>query len=119
MKGASKMQNYTNFDAVPVNDTYMATVSAFLYSLAIMDAPVHPKCFFYQNGFQIRFVEDFPIGDVIIHDGSYGRYSAELESYGFPWDYGDVSCHNPVEMARLINAYARGEDWRAILKEED
>lgn len=112
------MQNYTNFDPIPVNNTYMATITAFLYNLTALEAPVHPQCFFFQNGFQVRFTEDFPIGDVIIHDGSYGNYCGVLESYGFPWDYDDVSCHAPQEMARLINAYARGEDWKAILEEE-
>ena len=111
------MQNYTNFDPIPLNNTYVASLSVFLVALTKLDAPVHPHVFFYMNGFQVRF-DEFE-GDVIIHDGSYCSGIGYLESYNFPWDYSDVSTHDPVEMAQLINAYARGGDWKVILEEGD
>lgn len=111
------MQNFTMFDPIPLNNNYVAALAGFLTSLITFDAPVNPHVFFYMNGFQVRF-DEFE-GDIIIHDGSYCSGIRHFESYGFPWDYSDVSTHDPVEMARLINAYARGDDWRAILKEDE
>lgn len=61
------------------------------------------------GGFCVTF-EDLP-GDAILHDFSFGREAGMWETMGFPWDYDDVSIHDPVELARLLGALRRGEDW--------
>lgn len=61
------------------------------------------------NGYQVTF-EDLP-GDAILHDYSYGREDYAWETMGFPWDYDDVSIHDPATLARMLGALRRGEDW--------
>lgn len=61
----------------------------------------------HMNGFRVEF-EGFH-GDAILHDYSYGCNSNAWETIGFPWDYDDVSVHDPCELARLLGALKRGE----------
>lgn len=66
----------------------------------------------YMNGFQILF-ENIS-GDAIIHDGSYGRATGCIETIGMPWDYDDVSTHDPKHLVKLMKAYLNGERWEDI-----
>lgn len=66
------------------------------------------KCF--MNGFQVLF--DGFEGDAILHDGSYGRESCDWETLGFPWDGDDVSVHTVHQLASMLAALKRGEDWQ-------
>lgn len=43
--------------------------------------------------------------DVAAHDGTYGTARGMVESYGFPWDEGDVSVLTPEEAADRIIVY--------------
>lgn len=60
----------------------------------------------YLNGFRVTFKE-YPDGDILCHDGSYGNTQGLWESYGFPWDENDVTvqtaqefCHKLAEVAQ-------------------
>lgn len=44
----------------------------------------------------------YPNGDVAIHSGTYHSDEGYLESYGMPWDEGDVSVETPEEMALRV-----------------
>ena len=54
-------------------------------------------CRNHHNGYQWYFPA-FPSGDIICCDGSYHADKGYVESYGFPWDDGDVSTMLPQEM---------------------
>lgn len=62
----------------------------------------------FQNGFQVLF--DGTNGDAILHDGSYGRSMCLWETYGFPWDEGDVSTHTAEELAELVSELQKKGD---------
>lgn len=80
----------------------------------------------YQHGWIVTF-EGFD-GDAICHSGSYGSpcygglYNSGIEhndwndcgrweTYGFPWDNGDVSVHSARALAHMIDALRGGFDW--------
>ena len=69
---------------------------------------------FYQNGWQVIF-KGLP-GDIILHDGSYGHECYLWESYGFPWDYDDVSTHDTEEIVNLLAALKNGTEWERYLR---
>lgn len=52
------------------------------------------------GGYQWKF-PSFPQGDVVLHGFSYGNDTC-VESYGFPWDDGDVTALPPAEMVEKI-----------------
>ncbi len=68
------------------------------------------KVHFFQNGFQVLFA-DLP-GDAILHDGSCGRKFGMWETIGYPWDYNDVSVHEPDVLAKMLAALKSGKDWQ-------
>lgn len=68
------------------------------------------KVRYFMNGFQVLF--DGFEGDAILHDGSYGRESCDWETLGFPWDGNDVSVHTAHQLASMLAALKRGEDWQ-------
>lgn len=74
------------------------------------------KILFYQRGFMITF-KDLP-GDAVLHDGSYGRDFYMWETLGLPWDNDGVSVHEPKELARMLGALKRGEDWENLPAEK-
>ena len=47
------------------------------------------------DGFQIRF--PWNNGDMVCHGFSYGHAEGYVESYGCPWDEGDVTCLSVTE----------------------
>lgn len=67
-----------------MTNTYFTTITALLNELADRGFPA--QLFPIHDGFQLRFpwYED---GDIACHSGTFGV----LESYGFPWDDGDVT----------------------------
>ena len=63
-----------------------------------------------RDGFQWTFPH--LNGDVVIHSGSYYSDEGYLESFGMPWDGGDVSVCTPFEMTRRVaggEPHAEGE----------
>lgn len=69
-----------------------------------------------QHGFIVHF-EGLP-GDAALHDGTYGRYTGQWETYKMPWDYGDVSVHSSASVAKMLGALKRGEPWEKYEEEE-
>lgn len=65
-------------------------------------------CKHFRDGYQWKF--DYWSGDVIITSGSYNHENGFVESYGFPWDKGDVSVCTPYEMARRLAGYEPRHD---------
>lgn len=55
----------------------------------------------FLNGFRVTF-ENWEQGDAIMHDGSYYNNLRDWETYGFPWDDGDVSTHSTEELVNLL-----------------
>lgn len=50
----------------------------------------------------------YPHGDVALHSGTYHSAEGYVESYGMPWDNGDVSVCLPHEMiCRIIGEESR------------
>lgn len=68
------------------------------------------------NGLFVKF-KDIP-GDAVIHDFSYGNKLGNFETYKMPWDYDDVSVHEPKELGRMLGALIRGEDWENLPPEK-
>lgn len=64
------------------------------------------------DGFQWKF--PFTNGDVILHSGSYLNDTC-VESYGMPWDRGDVTPLTPEKMAQYLDNFA---EWDALDPEE-
>lgn len=60
------------------------------------------------DGYQWKF--PFTNGDVILHSGSYHNDTC-VESYGMPWDRGDVTALPPERMAKYLGNYA---EWDAL-----
>jgi len=56
----------------------------------------------FQGGYQWKNIGDFDGGDIIIHRGSYNNDAGYVESYGMPWDDGDVTSCSVKEMVDLI-----------------
>lgn len=57
------------------------------------------------NGYQITF-PSVKGADIICHDYSYGGAQGLWESYGFPWDEGDVTGNlTSAEFIRLYQEY--------------
>jgi hypothetical protein len=70
---------------------------------------------YFQHGFSVVF-KDMPGGDAVIHDNSYARDWGYFETLGMPWDYDDVSTHDPETLAKLIRSYLDGKDWKELDK---
>lgn len=84
------------------------------------------KVFHYQHGWMVTF--DGFSGDAICHNGSYGSPcyggifnpgvecndwsdNGRWETYGFPWDNGDVSVHSARALAYMLKALRDGFNW--------
>ena len=60
------------------------------------------------DGLQIRF--PWNGGDIVCHNGSYGHNFGNVESMGCPWDGEDVSCISPEEaLDYIVKWYAENE----------
>lgn len=57
------------------------------------------------DGYKVTF--PWCDGDVIAHSGmlGYGEYGYSVESFGFPWDEGDVTLLEVKEAADLITSF--------------
>ena len=64
------------------------------------------------EGYQLRF--RWTIGDVAVHNGTYGAAYGKVETYEFPWDEGDVSELWPEEAAMKIVEY-----YNSIMDEDE
>lgn len=91
------------------------SLSEFITQLETENVEIN-KIVFCQRGFMITF-KDLP-GDAVLHDGSYGRDLGMWETIDMPWDNDDVSVHEPKELARMLGALKRGEDWENLPPEK-
>lgn len=80
-----------------MTNTYFATTTALLNELADRGFPA--QLFAIHDGFQLRFPW-YEEGDVACHSGTGGV----LESYGFPWDDGDVTRDTMDSFVHLLIA---------------
>ncbi len=71
-------------EIIKMTNTYFTTITALLNELADRGFPA--QLFPIHDGFQLRFPW-YEGGDIACHSGTFGV----LESYGFPWDDGDVT----------------------------
>lgn len=55
------------------------------------------------EGYQLLF--NWTVGDVAIHDGTYGHEHGDVETYEFPWDEGDVTQLTPDEAVTKIRDF--------------
>ena len=65
----------------------------------------------FKGGYQWTF-PNYPHGDIAIHSGTYYSDEGFLESYGMPWDNGDVSIYKPYDMALLLQGLPPREESR-------
>lgn len=110
------MTTYTNFTQVNLNMVYVIALNDLLNACKENGVEIEKVCFF-QNGFIVIF--EGIKGDAIIHDNSYGHLWGEWETIGMPWDYGDVTVHEPEELGKLLGALKHGEDWTKIGSDKD
>lgn len=108
---AEKQYGMVNFSQIEFDPQRVLSLATLVKQLESEGVEID-KATFYQRGFILAF-KGIP-GDAILHDGSYGQSSDEWETFGMPWDYDDVSVHKPEELARMIGALKRGEDWENL-----
>ena len=89
-----------NFERVALNLERTKALADFLTVCKAEDVKIKEVAC-YQGGFQVLF--EGTQGDAVLHNGSYGRERCLWETFGFPWDYGDVSIHTAEELAKLIS----------------
>lgn len=68
------------------------------------------------GGLYVKF-EGFT-GDAVIHEHSYGSNGGCFETMGMPWDIDDVTVLEPEELAMMLGAALRGDDWDNVDFEE-
>ena len=78
-----------------MNNAYFANITGLLNELAANGVPA--QLFECYEGYQLRFPW-YSCGDVVCHRGTYGQ----LESYGFPWDEGDVTDDSVRGMSKRL-----------------
>lgn len=80
---------------------YEQIINELALELAAVGVPYEiNECY---EGWQLRF--PWCMGDVAIHDGTYGHSMGKVESYQFPWDNGDVTVLSVDAAAALIISY--------------
>lgn len=62
----------------------------------------------------IKWCFPFTDGDVAYHAGTYDNDTC-VESYGMPWDRGDVTAVSPKRMVEFLTHY---DDWARINPED-
>ena len=67
------------------------------FCLKLIDCGIPFSIQHLMSGWKWTF-PDYPGGDVICHEGAYGVTQGHVESYGMPWDNGDVTHCTPSEM---------------------
>ena len=104
-----------NFHRIEFDPQRAMSLSVLLTQLEAEKVEIN-KILFCQRGFMVTF-KDLP-GDAVLHDGSYGQARCMWETLGLPWDHDDVSVHEPKELARMLGALKRGEDWENLPAEK-
>ena len=94
-------------ELVFLNPDFISVAAELITELKELEVPFTTNV--AMDGIQFRF--PWHDGDVIIHHYSYSCNSGMMESYNFPWDRGDVSVWEPVEIAALLVCLYRGESW--------
>jgi len=118
------MENYTTFTPKQIDGAYVNALVDLVNACRANNVEIDKVCH-YQNGWHITFA-GHPHADAICHDGSYGSpcYMADYlgkghdndwscrfskwETIGFPWDYDDVSTHDPEELALYLRGLNEG-----------
>lgn len=117
--------NEIAFTSQQIDAAYVNSLVDFVNACQELDVKID-KVFHYQHGWMITF--EGLDGDAICHNGSYGSpcygglYNPEVErndwsdsgrweTYGFPWDNGDVSVHDASALAHMLAALRGGFDW--------
>lgn len=102
------MTTYTEYDAREIELDRVLSLTKLLTACEKEGVEI-AKVLYFQNGFQVLF-KDIE-GDAILHDHSYAKNWGYWETMGMPWDYGDVSTHDPEELASMLGKLRRGE-WK-------
>lgn len=117
--------NEIAFTAQQIDAAYINSLVDLMNACRELNVKID-KVFHYQRGWKVTF-EGFD-GDAICHSGSYGSpcygglYNPDVEhndwsecgrweTYGFPWDNGDVSVHSARALAHMIDALRGSFDW--------
>lgn len=117
--------NEIAFTSQQIDAAYINSLVDFVNACRELDVKID-KVFHYQHGWMVTF-EGFD-GDAICHSGSYGSpcymglydpsierndwsNSGRWETFGFPWDNGDVSVHDASALAHMLAALRDGFDW--------
>lgn len=100
------MTTYTEYDAREIELDRVLSLTKLLTTCEKEGVEI-AKVLYFQNGFQVLF-KDIK-GDAILHDHSYAKNWGYWETIGMPWDYGDVSTHDPEELASMLGKLRRGE----------
>ena len=85
-----------------VNNAYTKTVMELLPILNFFNIKHEVERLY--DGYKILF-DDFPGGDAIVHMWSSGY----VETYGMPWDDGDVTTMTPQELVMRLCNQLEGE----------
>ncbi len=125
--------NEIAFTTQQIDAAYINSLVDLVNACRELDVKID-KVFHYQHGWMITF-EGFT-GDAICHNGSYGspcygglydpsvehndwNEDGRWETYGFPWDNGDVSVHNARALAHMLAALRDGFDWEPYENYDD
>lgn len=75
--------------------------TAVLFTNLLLENHITFTCAPIFDGYKWTFPH-LPHGDVALHHGTYDSNKGYVESYGMPWDEGDVSICLPYEMVCRI-----------------
>ena len=86
-----------------MTNRYFKRIADLVLTLADNGIPSHVEDLY--DGFKVTF--PWCNGDVIAHSGMLcgGNYAYTVESFGFPWDEGDVTLLDVQEAIDLITKY--------------
>lgn len=114
------MINYTELSAKQIDAAYINSLTDLIIACRHHHIEIN-EVYHYQNGWKVTF-KGYE-GDAICHDGSYGSpclrgrdnpindwtRSGSWETFGFPWDYDDVSVHTAEELAFYLESLNKDE----------
>lgn len=86
-----------------MKNIYFERINDLVLALSDNGVPSHVENLY--DGYKVTF--PWCGGDVIAHSGMLGNvdYGYTVESFGFPWDYGDVTVLDVQEAIDLITNF--------------
>ena len=84
-----------------MKNRYFERIADLVLALSDNGIPCHVEDLY--DGYKVTF--SWCRGDVIAHSGMLGREGYNVESFGFPWDEGDVTVLDIMEAIDLITNY--------------